>query len=171
MVTYSIFWTVQVSKFESLSKRKWLNSCYLLQIGWLLHVCDSEYSIYYSLVRQEVTKKMLGPCPLPLSAFAQWLPAFWSCPNDDPYNLLNHWRYKLSVKTKKFRIDSKGCKKILFFKCVQSFTLIGKRDVISDCIKLHGDFFYFLNRCRYELSVRIKKFRIDLKGCNIDYFF
>ena len=28
-----------------------------------------------------------------------------------------------------------------------------------------------LIRSRYELSVVTKKFRIDLKGCNIDFFF
>jgi len=81
-----------------------------------LSMCDVTNSICYSLVRKEVTKKMLGPCPLPLSAFARWLPAFWSCPNGDPYNLLNHWRYKLLVRTKKFCIDIKRCNKVLFFK-------------------------------------------------------
>ena len=74
------------------------------------------YSTCCSLVRKGVTKKMLGPCPLPLSAFTRWLPAFWSWTNGDHYNLLNHWRYKLLVRTKKFRIDIKRCNKVLFFK-------------------------------------------------------
>ena len=35
---------------------------------------------------------------------------------------------------------------------------------------MHGDFFNFLNRSRYELSVITKKFRFGVKGCKIEIF-
>ena len=59
----------------------------------------------------------------------------------------------------------------IFQKCSIFHSNWRKREVISlDCVKMHGDFFNFLNRSRYELSVITKKFRFGVKGCKIEIF-